>query len=132
MKEISYYLHKVEVGDIIHAHGVSCMPSMTCLVIKISEGFIHVRDIPKQLCVSFDINTGKGFFEGDECVIDSIAPLPIDIHHVLIHLDRKYRLSNRDPDLPLDMNSDELHLTEAEKSAFSFIHDYYPSNNLKK
>lgn len=50
-----------------------------------------------------------------------MAPLPVDIHNTLLHLDRKKRL-NRDPE--------RTKLTEAEHRALRFIAKFYPENPL--
>jgi hypothetical protein len=49
------------------------------------------------------------------CTIDSIAPLPVDIHNVLLGLDRKMRL-----------RFDKLNT--AEKEALKSVADFYPAN----
>jgi hypothetical protein len=51
------------------------------------------------------------------CTIDSIAPLPVDIHNVMLGLDRKMRLRFEK-------------LSREEKDALLFIADFYPSRPL--
>lgn len=53
------------------------------------------------------------------CTIDSIAPLPVDIHSVLLGLERKMRL-----------RFDKLN--RAEKDAPLFVADFYPANQLNE
>jgi hypothetical protein len=68
--------------------------------------------------VTFDLNTGHTFDSPDvRCTIDSVAPLPVDIHNVMLGLDRKMRLRFEK-------------LSRAEKDALLFIADYYPANPL--
>lgn len=85
-------------GDIIHAtrFGPS---SIICVVESVAGGFIRTRSIAQQHAIDFDIETGVGAWRdelfGDEpieCQIDSIEPLPREIHDALIEQDRRHRL----------------------------------------
>jgi hypothetical protein len=46
-----------------------------------------------------------------------VAPLPVDIHSIMLELDRRYRLGQE---------PDRFKLTDVEKQAFIFLNDYYP------
>ena len=71
----------------------------------------------------FDRQTGKAEW-GDAqvvCTIDSVAPLPADIHNVMLGLDRKFRL---------ERDLERIKLNDAEKRALVFVDSYYSSNPL--
>lgn len=57
----------------------------------------------------------------EACTIDSMEPLPVDIHNVILGLDRKLRLVR---------DVERLKLNGAEKQALIFIDSYYSSNPL--
>jgi hypothetical protein len=72
--------------------------------------------------LEFDRRTGVAIWEGDvRCTIDSVAPLPLDVHQVMLAIDRKFRLES---------NLDRLKLSDAEKKALIFVDDYYPENGI--
>jgi len=54
------------------------------------------------------------------CRIDSIAPLPVQIHNVMLGLERKMRLCC----------GEKVRLDEAEKDALRFVADFYPANPI--
>ena len=56
-----------------------------------------------------------------DCIIDSIEPLPIEVHDVLLGLDRKMRLT-------LDQN--RLGLSQAEQAALGFVYDFFPRHPI--
>ena len=105
-------------GDIFHAECPSGA-SLICLVEAITDGRIEARRVTTQDHVTFDLSTGLSLPDDGEarCVIDSIAPLPVDIHNVMLGLDRKMRLRFEKPD-------------RAEKDALLFVADFYPANPL--
>jgi hypothetical protein len=78
-------------GSIIHAttpNGASYI----CLVTLIANGQIWARRVTTQEQLGFDRATGIAEVGDDSvmCTIDSTAPLPTDIHEVLLQLDRRY------------------------------------------
>ena len=105
-------------GDILHAECPSGA-SLICLVEAITNGKIEARRVTTQDHVTFDLSTGLSLPNDGEtrCTIDSIAPLPVDIHNVMLGLDRKMRL-----------RFDKL--DQAEKDALLFVADFYPANPL--
>lgn len=117
-------LQKLLVGDLLHSRGPT-LPSQTCLVTAVTETIIYARSVTIQLPFEFDRETGIGVAYDDdrrlECTIISIAPLPVEIHHVILGIDRKYRLVG-DPD--------GLKLNESEIKAFIFIDTFYKENPL--
>ena len=105
-------------GDIFHANG-SNGASLTCLVVFISETEIQARRVTTQQTYAFDRRTGQtrsGFN-----AIDSVAPLPLATHDVLLGLDRKSRL---------EWDLERIKLSEAEKQALLFVDAHYSSNPL--
>ena len=114
-------LSRLVVGDIFHG---TCPngASLICLVEAVTDDRIEARRVTTQDHVVFDRVTGLTLPIDDdaECTIDSIEPLPVAIHNVMLGLDRKMRLSSHG--LPLD---------EEEKAAFRFIVSFYPAHPLK-
>jgi hypothetical protein len=120
-------LTRVAAGDIIHATSFGPF-SKICLVVSVGGGFIRTRSIAQQLAIDFDIETGVGAWRdalfGDtpiECRIDSIEPLPLEVHNVLLGSDRKHRLSG-------DRKS--WRHSEAEHQAWSFAEDFFKTHKL--
>ena len=110
-------LSRLLPGDIFHA---TCpnQASLICLVEAVGDDRIEARRVTTQDHVTFD-SAGRTLSDDPEvrCTIDSIAPLPVDIHNVLLGLDRKMRL-----------RFDKLN--RAEKDALLFIADFYPANRI--
>lgn len=116
-------------GHIFHAEARNGA-SMICLVLSINETSIRARRVTSQEALEFDRRTGKTEV-GEEripCVINSVAPLPSEIHDVFLALDRKFgQITQKDWDEP-DLARTKL--TEAEKKALRFVGPYYASNPL--
>jgi hypothetical protein len=97
---------------------------------SVTETTIRARTVTTQYHFDFDRKTGVAEFTsrsigipelGDDiksCAIDSVAPLPVDIHNVMLWIDRKSRLE-RDPER-VKFTSDEL-------AAIRFVHFFYPA-----
>jgi len=107
-------------GDIFHAEGPE-FPSLICIVVSVSENQIEARTVTNQAVFHFDRRTGVSMRRTSTCTIDSVIPLPIDIHNALLGLDRKFRLEHR---------PDRHKLTDEEKEALIFVADFYPKNRL--
>jgi len=118
-------LRNLRSGDIFHGHG-SNGAEFIALVTEVRGEIIEARTMTSQIELLFDRETGESVWtefpfwrdNNVSCVIDSIAPLPLEIHEVLLGLDRKMRLE-RDPE--------RVKFTEAEKNALLFISAHYPS-----
>jgi len=85
-------LARLVVGDIFHAKPSSPEgASLICLVVSVTESTIHARTVTHQMQTEFDRQTGEGVWGDDRipCTIDSTAPLPVEIHNVMLGLDRK-------------------------------------------
>ena len=111
MTDLKTKLSRLVPGDIFHA---ACPneASLICLVEMITSERIEARRVTTQDHVTFDLNDPEV-----RCTIDSIAPLPVDIHNVMLGLDRKMRL-----------RFDKLN--RAEKDALLFVGAFYPANPL--
>ena len=116
-------LNNLAVGDIFHAESPNT-PSMICLVMAVTETRIQARTVTHQLHMEFDRQTGVAKW-GDErvlgAVVNSVAPLPVDIHNVMLGLDRKMRLE-QDPE--------RIKLNDAEKRALVYVGSHYSSNRV--
>lgn len=117
MTDLKTLLSRLVPGDIFHATCPNAA-SLICLVEAIAGERIDARRVTTQDHVTFDLNTGHTLDDPEvRCTIDSIAPLPVDIHNVMLGLDRKMRL-----------RFDKLN--RAEKDALLFVGDFYPANPL--
>ena len=117
-------LNNLVVGDIFHAESPNA-PSLICLVMAVTETRIQARTVTHQLHLEFDRQTGVAKRASDErvlgAVVDSVAPLPVDIHNVMLGLDRKMRLE-QDPE--------RFKLNDAEKRALIYVDSHYSSNRV--
>src|SRR5271168_2363790 len=86
------------VGDIFHAECPNGA-SMICLVVAVTEMAIHARRVTTQENLEFGRRTGTTILDDGftRCAINSVAPLPVDIHNVFLGMDRKFRLEH-DPE----------------------------------
>jgi hypothetical protein len=70
--------------------------------------------------------------DDDRIVIDSVTPIPADVHKIMLGIDRKFReaeyLRAEEPDWRPP--EDYFHLSDDEHRAFSFIDDFYPAHPL--
>jgi hypothetical protein len=115
-------LSRLVAGDIFHASCPS-KASFICLVEEVTNERIASRRITTQEHVDFELATGLTLPASDEvrCRIDSIAPLPVATHNVLLGLERKMRLCR----------GDEARLRVEEKDALKFVADFYPANPIE-
>lgn len=117
-------LGRLVVGDIFHATSGSGAP-LVCLIMSITGMTIHARTMTTQYLLKFDQHTGKGELKGEittiPCTINSIAPLPVDIHNVMLGIDRKFRLEWKD---------ERIRLNDDEKRALLFLDAHYALNPL--
>jgi hypothetical protein len=117
-------LARLVVGDIFHAHPSSPEgASLICLVVSVTESTIHARTVTHQMQTEFDRQTGEGIWGDDRipCTIDSTAPLPVEVHNIMLGIDRKNRLER----IP-----ERLKLNDAEIKAFLFLDAHYASYPL--
>ena len=115
-------LERLVIGDIFHATS-SDGTTLICLVTLISDTTIYARTVTTQYSLKFARRTGVGEWRGPTvpCTIDSIAPLPVDIHNVMLGIDRKFRL---------ELKEERFKLTDDEKRALLFVGPHYEANPL--
>jgi hypothetical protein len=123
-------LTRLVVGDIFHAQG-STGQSLICIVVDVAGNLIRGRTVTHQLVIDFDRRTGQGEwhdntgtgFPSFQCRIDSIEPLPLEMHNVLLGLDRRMRLT---------LDRERLKLSEEEKAALVYVSDFYPRHLITR
>ncbi|WP_416046880.1 hypothetical protein [Cupriavidus basilensis] len=121
MTERETLLQKLDVGDIFHAESPNGA-SLICLATRIDEAIIYARTVTTQYRFQFDRRTGGAVCgDGSVCFIDSVAPLPLEIHNVMLGIDRKYRLEREE---------ERFKLNDVEKKALIFVDTYYRENQL--
>jgi hypothetical protein len=114
-------IRNIGVGDFFHA---TCPngASMICLTTAVNDKTIQARRITTQTDHEFDRITGTEKSPDDIlCTINSVAPLPPEIHDIFLGLDHRYRTST-DPE--------RSKLTQAEIDAIMYIAKYYPANPI--
>ena len=119
------------VGDIFHAeypNGASCI----CLVLSVSETTICARRVTTQENLTFNRRTGLEEVAADQpqAVIDSVAPLPPEVHTVFLEMNKKYETLMSMDETSRFADLERHKLTEAEKKALLFVSEHYPSNPL--
>lgn len=124
-------LSNLSVGDIFHAdypNGASCI----CLVLSVNETTICARRVTTQQNLSFNRQTGVEEVPPDEpqAVIDSVAPLPLEIHNTFLEMNKKYETLMSMDEASRFEDLERHKLTEAEKKALIFVHSHYASNPL--
>ena len=122
MRDHKALLGNLAVGDIFHADSPNGA-SLICLVVSVTESTIHARTVTTQTQLEFDRQTGVAVWGDDQvpCTIDSTAPLPLEVHNVMLGIDSKFRL---------EWNPERLKLNDAEKQALLFVDAHYSSNRL--
>ena len=97
---------------------------------SVTKTMIQARNVATQIIYDFDRQTGVTdwyvFSEHTICTIDSVAPLPVDIHEIMLSIDRKGRESEyreaEDPDGP-----EQYALTDEERRGLLFVSYFYPA-----
>ena len=116
-------VRNLAVGDIFHAERPGGI-RLICLAVSVSETTIRARSVTNDQHFEFDRETGTGvvelFGERMPCAIYSTSPLPVDIHHVILGIDRKYRLEE---------DEERLKLNDDEKRALLYVAKHYPSRS---
>jgi hypothetical protein len=115
-------LATLTVGALIHAESPNGA-SLICLVTSITDTKIFTRTVTTQIELEFNRGTGIAEWGDDSvsCTIDSIAPLPSDIHNVMLGIDRKFGF---------EQGPKQHRLSEDEKRALLFVDTHYSSNPL--
>jgi hypothetical protein len=114
-------LSRLVAGDIVLADGPDgARPP--CLIYEVTATTIKARAVTTQAHYVFDRETGIGDWrDGRPVTIRSLAPLPVDIHNIILGLDRKNRLL---------LDIEDAALNEDEKNALLFLYDHRVYNQI--
>lgn len=129
--DLATLLAKLNIGDIFHAQAQNGA-SLICLVLSVDKRTIQARRVTTQENLEFDRRTGIKVGDDREspCVIDSVAPLPAEIHNVFLELDKKYGVLMAMDEKQRFEDLERLKLTDVEKKALLFVDPHYSSNLL--
>jgi hypothetical protein len=121
MADREIMLSKLVVGDIFQADGLNGAHA-PCLIYAVTATIIKARSVTTQAHYEFSRETGIGNWrDGLPVTISSIAPLPVEIHNIILGMDRKYRLLR---------NIKEAALTDDEIRALLFLSEHHLSNQI--
>lgn len=120
----------LDIGDIFDAeypNGAKCI----CLVLSVNDTTIQARRVTSQENLEFDRHTGIEMVNDGQAqaVINTVAPLPPEIHNVFLELDRKYGAVHGQKEI-FEQNPEYFRLSEAEKKAIRFLDSHRASNPL--
>jgi hypothetical protein len=114
-------LSKLVAGDIFQADGPNGA-RVPCLIYAVTAKIIKARAVTTQAHYEFNRETGIGNWRGgNSIIINSIAPLPVEIHNIMLGMDRKYRLLH---------DIEGAALTDDEIRALLFLSEHHLSNQL--
>jgi hypothetical protein len=122
-------LFNLSAGDIFHAASPNGA-SLICLVWSVDGNQMLARRLTTQENFVFDRTTGIEAVDPQlaPAVIDSVVPLPPEIHNALLNLDRRFGAEGAKP--RHQQNEQTFKLTPAEKKALLFVGPHYSSNPL--
>jgi len=131
MADRKILIRNLVAGDIFHARSPNGA-SIICLVLSVRGNAIRARRVTTQEELEFDRKDGKAVVgeQGVVCLIDSVAPLPSNIHKVFLMLDEKCAAIMAMDEKTRFEDLERLKLTESEKKALDFVHSHYESNPL--
>jgi hypothetical protein len=117
------------VGDIFHAECPNGA-RLICLATSVTESTIRARSVTNDQYFEFDRQTGAGLVTWRDwkspCAIYSTLPLPVDIHNVILGIDRKARLAeDRKPRSTEDES--QPWLNDDERRALLYVAKHYSS-----
>src|SRR3954469_16570190 len=94
--------------------------SFICLVTLVANGQIWARRVTTQEHLVFDLTTGLAEISDNSvvCTIDTTAPLPANIHEVLLKLDRRYGAG------------EDSRLRREERDALLFVDRFWRAHQL--
>jgi hypothetical protein len=121
-------LRNLTVGDIFHARSANGA-SLVCLITAVDGDTICARRIHTQDDECFDRNTG--FELGKKHTkIDCVAPVPPDIHRILLAMDRKYQELMALVRQGVELTLDQTRMTADEKRASRVIDQHVAANPI--
>jgi hypothetical protein len=113
---------RISAGDIFHASAPNGA-SLICLASEVTGSVIHAKTVTSQFVFEFDRTTGIADWEYHgqrvRCVIDSVVPLPPEVHALMLELKEKYSTPSEDGRLTVD-----------QKRALLFVSRFYPANPI--
>jgi len=121
-------LRGLGVGDIFHARSPNGA-SMVCLVVAVSGSTISAQRIHTQDDHQFDRRTGVELGEQNGR-IDCVAPLPPDVHGVLVAMDEKGQRLAAMFRSGVEPNPEEYQLTDADKKAGRLLTAHIEANQI--
>lgn len=129
MSDRAELVGRLSPGDIFHANSPATGASLICLALSVSDAHVHAKTVTTQVHFDFDRTTGIAISREmrNRCTIDSVAPLPSDVHEVMLEIDKKF---THGPDFDFDANLEKMKLTEREIKAFVFVSEFYPANPI--
>lgn len=124
-------LGQIGVGDIFNAEDTAG-PVRTCLTTSVTETTILARSITTREIIEFDRRTGSAthFWHSAryEYVINSVTPLPADIHRIMLSIDRKFHSVRHEQEREGKIAKSGL--SEEQIRGLLFVADFYQANPL--
>jgi hypothetical protein len=121
MSDREEMLSRLAVGDMFHAKAPNGA-SLVCLVTAVSGDKIYAKRMTSLDNFEFDRQTGiESGQVSEKSRIDSVTPVPVDIHNIWLGIERKFRLEHQ---------PERFKLNEDEIRAIKFINDHYPANPI--
>jgi hypothetical protein len=123
VNERAALLSRLVRDDLFHADASGV--SLPCRVLEVTDTIIKARRVTTQELLTYDRHTGVEIVTDGSAVsvIDSVEPLPSDIHDAMLSLDRKSHLIHC---------LDDVKLLPHEIDALVFIGDHYAENPLPR
>lgn len=121
-------LRRLAVGDIFHGRAPNGA-SLFCLVTAVTETTIDARRVHTQERVKFDRRTGIEIGEV-KSRIDCVAPLPPEVHELLLSLDRKYAEAIALQAAGVELDLAKYKLTDAERRAHALSDEHVVANAI--
>lgn len=122
-------LRNLSVGEIFHARNPETGASLICLVTGLDDVTIYARRIHTQDDVRFDRNTGLRLGKG-QTKIDCVAPLPPDVHNVLLKFDQRYQNAHALIRQGVEVDLREARYTPDERYANDFLDRHVAENPI--
>jgi hypothetical protein len=114
---------RLAADDLVRVDGPG-RPSFVCLVVSVNGRTIRARHLMGDEHFDFDRATGiTQSRAGEAYTISSIEPLPVEIYHALLGLNRKMRLT---------LDRERLKLNAAEIAALLFLGDHYDKHPVQR
>jgi hypothetical protein len=126
MNDREHALQRLRVGDIFHGRSPNGA-RLICLVTAVAASAIFARRITTQDDHQFDRRTGTEL-GGGHGRIDCVAPLPSEIHEVLVLHDRKGQVLAEQYRNGIEPDHRQYRLTSEERHAFQLLDEHVEAN----